>query len=154
MLSKAGDGTGSLLFSLRRVRAYLGWHRLSSIGQMVSRVLGRHRGLPASWTAGRVGPSACLPSSGGSPRLGSPCYALRHCRPVRAGHGRVVEEVIETSPNHVKGASVIEWVLATLWGVTFTGFLLFLWPLAFLNHWLLGRAWKGEWTRTDSSLGA
>ncbi len=63
----------------------------------------------------------------------------------------VVEEVIETNPNHVKGASIIEWVLATLWGVTFTGYFLLLWPLAFANHWLLGRAWKGEWTRTDSS---
>ena len=62
----------------------------------------------------------------------------------------VVEEIIETSPNHVKGASIIEWVLATLWGVTFTGYFLFLWPLAFANHWLLGRAWKGEWTRNDS----
>ena len=62
----------------------------------------------------------------------------------------VVEEIIETSPNHVKGASIIEWVLVTLWGVTFTGYFLFLWPLAFANHWLLGRAWKGEWTRKDS----
>ncbi len=62
----------------------------------------------------------------------------------------IVEEVIETSPNHVKGASIIEWVLATLWGVTFTGYFMFLWPLAFANHWLLGRAWKGEWTRKDS----
>ena len=66
----------------------------------------------------------------------------------------VVEEVIETSPNHVKGASIIEWVLVTLYGVTFTGFVLFLWPLAFLNHWLLGRAWKGEWTGKDSTPGA
>jgi len=62
----------------------------------------------------------------------------------------IVEEVIETSPNHVKGASIIEWVLATLWGVTFTGYFLFLWPMAFANHWLLGRAWRGEWTRKDS----
>ena len=54
----------------------------------------------------------------------------------------VVEEVIETSPHHVKGASIIEWVLATLWGITFTGYVLFLWPLAFANHWLLGRSWK------------
>ncbi len=66
----------------------------------------------------------------------------------------VVEEVIETSPNHVKGASIIEWVLATFWGVTFTGYFLFLWPMAFANHWLLGRTWKGEWTRNDSPPGA
>jgi hypothetical protein len=66
----------------------------------------------------------------------------------------VVEEVIETSPNHVKGAAIIEWVLATFWGLTFTGYFLFLWPLAFLNHWLLGRTWQGEWTRKRTSLGA
>ena len=65
----------------------------------------------------------------------------------------VVEEVIETSPNHVKGASIIEWVLVTLYGLTFTGYFLVLWPLAFLNHWLLGRVWKGEWARKDSILG-
>jgi len=65
----------------------------------------------------------------------------------------VVEEVIETSPNHVRGASIIEWVLVTVYGVTFTGYFLFLWPMAFLNHWLLGRAWKGEWDRKDSTLG-
>ena len=62
----------------------------------------------------------------------------------------VVEEVIETNPNHIRGASVIEWVLAVLWGVTFTGYFLLLWPLAFLNHWLLGRTWKGAWTGNDS----
>ena len=66
----------------------------------------------------------------------------------------VVEAAIETNPNTMKGAAVIEWVLATLWGLTFTGYFLFLWPLAFLNHWLLGRAWKGEWTRNDSSKAA
>jgi len=64
----------------------------------------------------------------------------------------VVEEIIETNPNHVKGAAIIEWVLVTLYGVTFTGFFLFLWPLAFLNHWLLGRTWKREWHKKDSSL--
>ncbi len=62
----------------------------------------------------------------------------------------VVQEVIETSPNHVRGASIIEWVLVTVYGVTFTGYFLFLWPMAFLNHWLLGRTWKGEWARNDS----
>ena len=25
-----------------------------------------------------------------------------------------------------------------LWGLTFSGYVLFLWPVAFLNHWLLG----------------
>ena len=65
----------------------------------------------------------------------------------------VVQEVIETSPNHVRGASIIEWVLVTLYDVTLTDYFLFLWPLAFLNHWLLGRTWKGEWTREAFPLG-
>ncbi len=55
-----------------------------------------------------------------------------------------VEAAIESNPNVIKSAIVIEWVLATLWGVTFTGYFLFLWPLAFANHWLLGRTLKGE----------
>ena len=65
----------------------------------------------------------------------------------------VVQEVIETSPNHVRGASIIEWVLVTLYGVTLTGYFLFLWPLAFANHWRLGRTWKGEWTREAFPFG-
>jgi hypothetical protein len=36
-------------------------------------------------------------------------------------------------------ALVIQTVLGTLWGVTFTGYILILWPLAYLNHWLLLR---------------
>ena len=62
-----------------------------------------------------------------------------------------VEALSETSPNIIKSAVVIEWVLVTLYGVTLTGYFLFLWPLAFANHWLLGRALKGEWARNDSS---
>ena len=65
----------------------------------------------------------------------------------------VVEAAIETNPNSIKSAVVIEWVLATIWGVTFTGYVLFLWPLAFANHWFLGRTWKGEWTRSYVSPG-
>jgi hypothetical protein len=37
-------------------------------------------------------------------------------------------------------APVIEAVLATLWGLTFTGAFIVLWPLAYLNHVLLARA--------------
>ncbi len=61
------------------------------------------------------------------------------------------DAVTETNPNVIKSAVVIEWVLVTLYGVTLTGYFLFLWPLAFANQWLLGRALKGEWSRNDSS---
>jgi hypothetical protein len=30
-----------------------------------------------------------------------------------------------------------EAVLGTWWGVTFTGFVLFLWPIGYLTHWIL-----------------
>ena len=55
-----------------------------------------------------------------------------------------VEAVTENNPNTIENAinDVTEWVLATLWGVTFAGYVLFLWPLAFANHWLLGRTLK------------
>ena len=149
-MEQAEDGTGSLLFPLRWVRPYLEWNRLSTIAGMVSRVLGRYRGVPFNWAAGWVGPSPHLPAAGDSTRLACPRYALRRRATLFGLIIGVVEEVIETSPNHVKGASIIEWVLATLWGVTFTGYFLFLWPMAFANHWLLGRAWKAEWARNDS----
>lgn len=42
-------------------------------------------------------------------------------------------------PNRLLGEVVLQSVMATLWGVTFTGFFLFLWPLSFVNHWLIGR---------------
>lgn len=36
-------------------------------------------------------------------------------------------------------------VFATLWGITFTGYVVVLWPLAYLNHRLVGRlAWLAD----------
>jgi hypothetical protein len=37
--------------------------------------------------------------------------------------------------------ALAEEVLAVWWGVTLTGFLLFLWPLAYGTHWIL--EWRG-----------
>lgn len=34
-------------------------------------------------------------------------------------------------------AAVGETILSVWWGMTFTGFLLFLWPLGYLTHWLI-----------------
>lgn len=42
-------------------------------------------------------------------------------------------------PGRIPWAVVAQAVVASLWGVTATGFLLFLWPLALLNHTLLCR---------------
>ena len=35
-------------------------------------------------------------------------------------------------------AVLVQGVIASLWGLTFTGYVLFLWPLAYLNHMLVG----------------
>lgn len=43
-------------------------------------------------------------------------------------------------PNRIPGAVVIQTVVAVWWGITFTGYLPLLWPLAYLTHALLGRA--------------
>ncbi len=42
-------------------------------------------------------------------------------------------------PNRIPYGVVVQAVLAFLWGVTFRGWFLVFWPLAYLNHWLLGR---------------
>lgn len=43
-------------------------------------------------------------------------------------------------PDRVASEVVTQAVLAVLWGVTLTGYLLILWPLSYLNFILLGRA--------------
>jgi hypothetical protein len=42
-------------------------------------------------------------------------------------------------PNRIAYGVVVQAVLAFLWGLTFIGWCLVFWPLAYLNHWLLGR---------------
>ena len=41
--------------------------------------------------------------------------------------------------NRIASAVVIQAVLGVLWGATFTGYFVILWPLAYLNHALLWR---------------
>jgi hypothetical protein len=43
------------------------------------------------------------------------------------------------SEHRIASAVVIQSVLGVLWGVTFTGYVVILWPLAYLNHTLLWR---------------
>jgi MFS family permease len=42
------------------------------------------------------------------------------------------------------GAAMIESVLAMLWGLTFTGYVMVLWPLAWVNHVIVARFWSDE----------
>ena len=37
---------------------------------------------------------------------------------------------------HLEG--ILQTILAVWWGATLTGYVVILWPLAYLNHWLLG----------------
>jgi len=46
-------------------------------------------------------------------------------------------DVCRGNPNSIPHALILHSVLATLWGVTFTGYIVVLWPLSFLNHWLI-----------------
>lgn len=42
----------------------------------------------------------------------------------------------------IPSAVVIQAAMATLWGLTFTGYFIVLWPLAYANHSMLSRVWK------------
>jgi hypothetical protein len=42
----------------------------------------------------------------------------------------------------IPSAVVIQAAMATLWGLTFTGYVIVLWPLPYANHSMLSRAWK------------
>jgi len=46
-------------------------------------------------------------------------------------------------PNRIATAVILQSIIAAVMGVTFTGYMLVLWPLAFLNHRLLRRAYVG-----------
>ena len=61
--------------------------------------------------------------------------ALRDIPPNPFGGRRILSEV------------VIQAVLAAWWGVTFRGYFLVLWPLAFFNHLLV--CWLGEARQTN-----
>ncbi len=50
-----------------------------------------------------------------------------------------ITDAFRTIPSRMPSAVIIQTVLATLWGVTFTGYVFLLWPLSFFNHALLCR---------------
>jgi hypothetical protein len=47
-------------------------------------------------------------------------------------------------PHRMPGAVMVESVLAMLWGLTLTGYVVFLWPLAWVNHLLVARFWSDQ----------
>jgi len=44
------------------------------------------------------------------------------------------DAVVRDIPNRIGWAVVVQAMLASLWGITFTGLVLILWPLSFVNH--------------------
>jgi hypothetical protein len=42
-------------------------------------------------------------------------------------------------PGRIPSAVVSQDVIGTVWGVTWMGYVVVLWPLAHFNHWLVGR---------------
>ena len=55
------------------------------------------------------------------------------------GLGAGIYDAVPPVANRLTHAVIVQAVLATLWGVTVSGFVLFLWPLTYATHWLLGR---------------
>ena len=51
----------------------------------------------------------------------------------------VYDVLVIDLPDRIPFAVILQDVLGFLWGLTFTGFLFVLGPLAYLNHWLMGR---------------
>lgn len=52
---------------------------------------------------------------------------------------RVYDWLAFDMPNRLSYGVVLESLLAFLWGLTFVGWLVLFWPLAYVTHWLLGR---------------
>jgi len=48
--------------------------------------------------------------------------------------------VARSMPGRIPSAVVLQTIIGCLWGITATGYVVVLWPLAHLNHWLLRRA--------------
>lgn len=51
----------------------------------------------------------------------------------------ICDILVSNNTDRILSAVVLQAVLATLWGLTVTGYFLLLWPLSFLNHALLCR---------------
>lgn len=60
----------------------------------------------------------------------------------------IYDAFVRDIPNRITGAVILQSILGSLWGITFTGYLVLLWPLAFANLALLrkftGGIAKGE----------
>ncbi len=53
-----------------------------------------------------------------------------------------VYEAARPLAGRITHAVIVQSILGVLWGLTISAYWLFLWPLAYANHWLLGE-WSG-----------
>ena len=64
---------------------------------------------------------------------------LLYCASALFGLGMGLYALARGAAYNTPAEIVVQDVYATLWGITFTGYFLMLWPLAYLNIHLLGR---------------
>jgi hypothetical protein len=57
------------------------------------------------------------------------------------GVGQVLAQLLRGRGVDLQGALVVDPLLGTLLGLTYTGFVLVLFPLSYLNHVLIGKLW-------------
>jgi hypothetical protein len=62
------------------------------------------------------------------------------------GLGVGVYDLLTGPGPRIPSAVVIQAMLATLWGLTFTGYFAILWPLSYVNHSMVLRAWDRKST--------
>ena len=53
-----------------------------------------------------------------------------------------IYDALRPIPNRASAEVILQMVITAVWGITITGYFLVLWPLAFLNHRLLSRAFN------------
>ena len=60
---------------------------------------------------------------------------------VAAGLGQIVAQLFKGRAVDLQRSLVVDPLIGTLLGLTYTGFVLALFPLSYLNHVLIGKAW-------------
>lgn len=109
-------------------------------GIIVSPLIGLAVGRAATWLRPSSNP-AKLGSKLGS-KLGRAFVSLAGLYIAASLFGLAVgmyDLATGDTAHRIATAVVMQSILGVLWGVTFTGYVLILWPLAYLNHTLLWR---------------
>jgi hypothetical protein len=68
-------------------------------------------------------------------------YLATYLFQLATGVGQVLGQLLKGHAVDVQGSLLVGPLLGTLLGLTYTGFVLALFPLSYLNHVLIGKAW-------------